>query len=210
MQDETRWSSALEGLLRGFAHSLSNRGAALSGLAQVLGHSPEVPEPMREALADEAGRLDRLVSLFRLLPTSSPVAVRPGDLLTDVVALHRLDPEMLELEYDVGTDGDPLPVFGDPGVLARAMLMLLWAVARGAPTGARLRLGVSGDEEWNWIDLRLTPRGDAAPDDGVLREARGMLQEGGFETSGSDPAAEPGALRVGIATLARTRRQETS
>jgi signal transduction histidine kinase len=210
MRGETHWSSALDGLLRGFAHSLSNRSAAISGLAQVLDHSPAVSEPMRDAIADEAGRLDRLVSLFRLLPAASPMAVRLCDVLPEVIALHRLDPELPELEYELQTEGDPLPAYGDPGVLARAILLLLWSAARSAPTGATLRLGVSGDEEWSWIDLGLTPPRDLDPDGEVVREARGLMQTGGFETTGAGLDAAPGVLRVGIATLARSRRQERS
>jgi hypothetical protein len=205
---ESRWSSVADGLLRGLAHALSNRVAALQAVTQLLDVSTTISGELRAALAGEAGRLNALVELLRVLPLGPASAIRLPELLPEVLALHAMHPDLPDPASSLAVDADPLPVHGDAAALTRALLLLLWVLSPTGVEAEAVSVRIDGDEEWAVVDLA----GSATRETGaaVLREAEAMLERGGFEAAiVLEDDRQPG-VRLRIATLARRRRLGSS
>ena len=159
------WPSVETALLRGLAHDLSGRAAALGGLVELLGMGDEEKPPPLELLREEAGRLGEAVELLRLLAgdgedaEAEPLAL--GPLLGDVLRLHRRHRglESVETVLETGEDVPPVRVRRD--VLVRTLLLLLGAAGRAVRNadGRRLDVELAGREGRAVVTLSLSGGG---------------------------------------------------
>lgn len=147
---------ALDGLLRGLNHALSNRINTLNTLLAVLQEHEGADREIVDALAKEEVRFEELLRLYRLMPLELGADREPmvlADPVKDALALfaHHLDVRMLRCTVD-GLETAP-PVRSRRQPLTTAILVLLVVVARP----------VAEEDEEAGIQLRLTA------DDDVVR-----------------------------------------
>lgn len=210
------WLEVSDGLLRGLGHSLNNRLAALAALVQLAdGAGAMEMSAFREALDSEAGRLERVIHLLRLLPSGrTPYPVRIEEVLPQVLELHRVHSEFPETEYEPFCADGLLPVRVEPSLLTRALLVFLTVAVRRVrgEGGARILIHCGGDERYTSISAQC---GDARPPEGspeeraegaYLEAAVELLARGGLD--GAAVADEAGDLILRLPTLLETRRRE--
>lgn len=173
------WPTVQTALLRGLAHDLSGRAAALGGLVELLrlGDDHEEP-PLVDLLSEESARLGEAVGRIRLLSSDGeddppePLSLEP--LLVEILRLHARHRglESVETMLDVGDDVPPVRV--RRGLLVKALLLLLgaagWAVRNAGER--RLEVGLLRRDDRAAVTLGL-PAGGAdgqtAPEGGSLR-----------------------------------------
>lgn len=144
-------ATLFQSLLRGLAHTLSNRVASLGAIADTLAADGTLSSTYVAALGDEAARLDTLLRLQRLLGGTGgeelPEPVHLPDVVPDLAALHALRATAREIPLTV--DGDPsvLPVRVRLPAFAQAVLALLAAAAEEANgrADATITLRYGGD-----------------------------------------------------------------
>lgn len=210
------WLEVSDGLLRGLGHSLNNRLAALAALTQLAdGAGGMEMAAFRDALDSEAGRLERVIQLLRLLPSGrAPYPVRIEEVLPQVLDLHRVHSEFPETEYEPFCADDVLPMRVEPSLLTRALLVFLTVAVRRvrAEGGTRVLLHCGGDERYTSVTARC---GGVRPSEGSPEErAEGayleatveLLARGGLE--GAAVADEGADLVLRLPTLLETRRRE--
>ena len=198
------WRQVLDAILFGFAHSLSNRGTAISGVAIELEHLGH-PELAR-SVAAEARRLDELIRVMRLLPSRHrpPDAAQVELLAREAVALARSDVEIRDVPFDVVTAPALPAVLAPVGETRKALTLLLAAVARDARQLPDARVIVRCDAEPRAVSVSIglestagaPPRPQAstlAPAD-VLRAARSLLAGHEVDVGAPDAAWSPGAM----------------
>lgn len=144
---------ALDGLLRGLNHALSNRINTLNTLLAVLQEHEGADREIVDALAKEEVRFEELLRLYRLMPMDMGAEREPMvlvDPVKDAVLLfaHHLDVRMLQCTVD-GVESAP-PVRSRRQALTLAILVLLVVVARP----------VAEDEDEAGILLRVTATAD--------------------------------------------------
>lgn len=128
-----------DGILRGFAHALSNRVAALSGVAGLLDFGDLPASRVSRALGSEVGQLGQLVELLRLLPSDARPrgeAVELQSTLPLVVALHAMHADLRDVACTVRHDREASPVHLRQSAFVHAMLVLIDAAKRDAMSGS--------------------------------------------------------------------------
>jgi nitrogen-specific signal transduction histidine kinase len=129
------WEATREAVLRGLNHALSNRVASLIGIARILEQQGSKEDPITNALVGEVARLERLFSLYTLLPAGSPGYLEPievPELLTHVMELHGLRGDLSQPEPTVEIDPLIRPIRAQRAAVAHALLSLLGFAARNA------------------------------------------------------------------------------
>ena len=223
-----------DAILRGVAHALSNRVAALGGIAGLVDPGQLWTEKMSKALHDEARRLGDVLRLLRLVPSDVRVeagAVELQPLIPDVVALHAYNSALLQVECAIEYNREAMPAFGNRIQIVRALLLVIDAAKQHARTSSgRVMIRYTGDAERVRVEVSTEPpttpaassvppapnggavaappsaRGDGAPSGQELRLAIARVA-GELPV---DVQAENGGLRVALTlpTLAAGRRAE--
>lgn len=223
---ETNHFDALrDAILRGIAHALSNRVAALGGVSMLADPGQIWTERLSKALQDEARRLEEILRLMRLLPNDGrgeAGAVELQPLVPDVVALHAYNSALLQVECATIHDRETMPVYANRPQLVHALLLAIDAAKRHAMArGARVVVSYAGDTER--VALRIVTESSttarpansvdasAAPPAAIETALPSTIERVG----GSFPvmvSANDGALRIEISvpTLAAGRRSERS
>ncbi|MFL5562756.1 MAG: hypothetical protein ACJ79K_14895 [Gemmatimonadaceae bacterium] len=225
--DATNQFDALrDAILRGMAHALSNRVAALGGVSMLADPGQIWTERLSKALQDEARRLEEILRLMRLLPNDGrgePGAVELQPLIPDVVALHAYNSALLQVECATVHDRETMPVYANRPQLVHALLLAIDTGKRHAMArGARVVVSYAGDSERVMIRVATEPSANARPangggDSGAAPTAamEAVLPSAIARVGGSFPvaiSADDGALRIEISvpTLAAGRRSERS
>lgn len=147
------WLAVESALLRGLAHDLNGRAAALGGLVELLRLDDDGEDPpVLDLLREESARLAESVELLRLLAgdgeEAPPEALALEPLLRAVVALHARHRglESVETVLEVGAD---VAVRVRRTVLVRTLLLLLgaagWAAREAGGRRVDVALGASDD-----------------------------------------------------------------
>lgn len=149
------WAEEGDALVRGLAHALSNRVAALSLAADDLhDEAAEVRQDARARIATEVERLAALDRLLKLVPAeraARPQALLPSEVLADALALHAHHPELRDVPIaHESTEAAP-PVRVPRSTLLR-LLVLLLSSARRAADGGGVSVRLNGDD----AELRVT------------------------------------------------------
>ena len=141
-----------DGILRGVAHALSNRVAALSGVAGLVDFGNLPPDRLSRALGSEVSQLGQLVEMLRLLPSDARPRGEPIELKTllpAVVALHALHADLRDVHCTIQHDRDAHPVHVSRSTFVHAVLVLIDAAKRDVlrDRGSVL-LTYAGDSAW--------------------------------------------------------------
>ena len=150
-----------DAILRGMAHALSNRVAALGGIGSLADPGQIWTVRLSTALQDEARRLEDILRRMRLLPDDGrgePGAVELQPLIPDVVALHAYNSALLQVECAVAHDGQTTPVFANRPRLVHLLLLAIDAAKRHAQAhGGKVALAYSGDADRVTIRIATEP-----------------------------------------------------
>lgn len=226
--DDHSFDALRDAILRGVAHALSNRVAALGGMAGLVDPGEIWTERMSKALQDEARRLGDVLRLFRLLPAEVRVesgAIELQPLIPDIVALHAYHSALLQVECALEYNREAMPVYANRVQLVHALLLVIDAAKRHAKaSGGRVVIGYSGDAERVTVQVATEPPvpsaapgsfAAAAPNDGgagvtgIVAGLRAAVARVGGNLP-LDVFVDGDALRISLAvpTLAAGRRGE--
>lgn len=211
-----------DGILRGIAHALSNRVAALSGVAGLVEFGDMTSQRIARALGAEVGQLHALVELVRLLPVDPRAraeAIELRTMLPQIVALQAMHGELRDVGCAVTHGGEIPPVHCVKPVLIYSMLILVDAAKRDAmPSQGSVTVAYSGDP--SWVSIAVESRRGAmarvpasASDAANQRDRIGALfrQVNSSLELGVDPVSDGWnglRLAVRLPTLAEVRRRE--
>jgi len=156
------WAEESEAIIRGLAHTLSNRAAALGLAGESL--EDEEAEVRREASAQvqkEVEQIAEIARLLKLLPRDGvgrPQALQLSEVLADAVALHGHHLELRGITLATSVSASALPVRVDRWALLRALVLLIAGARRGAQTeggegggGEAVTIFVEGTEMESWV-----------------------------------------------------------
>lgn len=197
---ETEWQRVGDALLAGICHTLNSRVTALWGVAELL--AMEAPAgPVMGLFRGELQRLERLARLLHWLPRSpgrGPEPVSLGDLLPELVELHREHRGLERIEVELEGDPRTPPVRADLAALCRAVLLLLAGAARVAsPAGGRIAAaygpaGAAAKLTIRTYGAALEGEGEPLPE---LEAARRIL-DGAAEISVSQGGGDGGSTEA--------------
>ena len=139
------WNAHVEAVLRGVAHALNNRAAALSALIQLADDS-EPGETLRGILASELDRVSGLGAALRSIGTPRPgeEAFAPSDAVSEAVGVLALHSEQRDTTTRIDVlDAPPLRVHR--WMFIRALVALAANSGRANPD-ARLTVTSGGDD----------------------------------------------------------------
>lgn len=209
-----------DGVLRGIAHALSNRVAALSGVAGLVDFGDLSAERLSRALGAEVAQLGALVELVRLVPADSRQRAEALELqavLPQIVALHAMHPDLRDIPCTLAHDGRAAPVHLKRSALVYATLLLLDAAKRDAASNGSVAVGYGGDP----VSVTIVVESRRGPDPaGATDDATALRERISAVLSQLDPvlAAEVGPVTEGesrgvrialrLPTLAEVRRRE--
>jgi hypothetical protein len=156
-----------DAILRGIAHALSNRVAALGGIGMLVDPGDIWTERLAKALGDEGKRLEDILRLLRLLPDDGrgeAGAIELQPLIPDVIALHAYNSALLQVECTSVADRETAPVFANRPRLVHALLLAIDTAKRHAMVrGSRVVVSYSGDAERVVIRVVTEPSAIAKP-----------------------------------------------
>lgn len=189
------WTRLVDSVLRGVAHTLNNRGAALAALVELTSEPAEQPAVLREILDTEQQRVRELVQALRTVGTTGgeAEALLPDDVIADVVVVLGQHPDLRDGAIQIVIE-QRAPVRVARWMFARALLALAAGLAGGTRTQPR-RLSVTTDDDW--LVIGADDRGDTTP---VLAGELARAMHG-------EPLPE-GRYGIRLPTLAALRRRE--
>jgi hypothetical protein len=187
------WVRLIEGVLRGVAHGLNNRAAALSALAELTSEPAEQPTVLREILDTEQQRVRDLVRVVRTIgaPRGDIEALLPDDVVDDVRAVLEHHPELRDGAVRIEV-AHSTPIRASRWAFARALLALAAGLS-GGTRGTPRTLSILAEGEW----LVVVAATGSAPPTLAAQLARHM---------GGEPL--DGRYGIRLPTLAALRRRE--
>ena len=187
------WNAHVEAMLRGVAHALNNRAAALSALVQLADDGESAPT-LRGILENELERVTGLAAAIRSIgtPRDGEEAFAPGDAAVEAMDALKLHADQREVSTTIESRGAP-PIRVQRGLFVRALIVLAANAGRADPR-ARVEMQSSGD------DLEVRVEGSTPAASSFVQEiARAM---------GGEAVSDGRAFRV--PTLAAIRQREGS
>jgi hypothetical protein len=142
------WSRHVEAVLRGLAHSMNNRAAAISAVLELSREPDDDPAATRQILEDEMVRIQELVRSVRAVgaPRHDVEALSPADLVPDAMGVIELHGELRDRTVRFQADGAP-PVRVPRWMLLRAMIAVA-ATTPPAPGERTVTLRLESDGDW--------------------------------------------------------------
>ena len=220
-ETDNTFDALRDAILRGVAHALSNRVAALGGIAGVVDPGQIWTEKLSQLLHGEAKRLEDILRLLRLVPNDDRApagAIELQPLLPDVVALHAFNSALLQVECVVEYDRETMPVYGSRPRLVHTLLLILDAAKRHAQRNeARVVIRYSGNGDRVIIAVATEPSTGAAVVSGepsINVDATELALRSALARLGGDPALKASAegrhlcIELTVPTLAAGRRSE--
>jgi hypothetical protein len=185
------WSRVVEDALRGIAHSLNNRAAALSAAIELASDPTEDAGIVASILTPELARVSELVAIVRTVSVPRPSeAFLPVEASKDALAVLRIHPDHRERRFSF-RGGQATPIRVPRWLFARALIVLGVLAAR-----RNTEIEISAEERGDWIEVRA---GGSVDESAYLAEA---AQAMGGETLPGDGAG------FRVPTLAAIRRRE--
>lgn len=140
---QQEWNGHVEAVLRGVAHALNNRAAALSALIQ-LSDDGEAASTLRSILATELDRVTGLAAAIRAIgtPRAGAEAFAPADAANEAREVLQLHADMRDTAtgFDIR---DAVPVRVHRWMFVRSLIVL---AANAGRAGARVELASAGDD----------------------------------------------------------------
>jgi hypothetical protein len=175
---QQEWNRHVEAILRGVAHALNNRAAALSALIQLADDSEPAPT-LRAILATELDRVTGLAAALRIIGTPRPgeEAFAAADAASEALQVLALHSD--QRDSTTGIDArDAAPVRAYRWMFVRALIVLAANAGRNS-ANVRVEIRSSGD------DLMVTVASETpAPSPYVQEIARAMGGEALSEGQG--------------------------
>lgn len=142
---QQEWNDHVESVLRGVAHALNNRAAALAALIQ-LAEDSEPAITLRGILESELERVGGLTAAIRSIgsPRGGDEAFAPADAAAEAMAVLKLHADQREVATRIEARGAP-PIRVRRALFVRA-LIVLGANAGRAGAQARVELTAAGDD----------------------------------------------------------------
>lgn len=142
------WTHHIESVLRGLAHALNNRAAALSAVVELSREPDDDPDATRGILEGEMARVSELVRVVRAIgaPRGDAEAFSPADIVPDVAAVLELHADLRDRAVAIDAEGAP-PVRLHRWMLMRALVSLA-ASSPPAPGDRKVRLTLTTDGDW--------------------------------------------------------------
>lgn len=188
------WERLIENVLRGIAHSLNNRAAALSAAVELVRDPTEDESTVTSILGTELERVTELVAILRAISVPRPSeAFSPADAAKDVLTVLRVHAEHRDCRFSLEAGGaDPIRV--PRWLFVRAMVALGSSAARSTKD-----VTIKADVHDDWFVARVPATKDAARSVYLTEAARAMNGE---------TFSEADAVGFRIPTLAAIRRRE--
>jgi hypothetical protein len=185
------WNHHVECVMRGLAHALNNRAAALSAVIELSREPDDDPAATREVLEGEMERVAELVRVVRILatPRGEPEALAPADLVRDLKSILHLHADLRDRAAEFATS-NAAPVRVHRWMLLRALVALA-ATTTARPDERTFTVTLATEGEW------LTARANAPQSVYMGELARAM---------GGEPNPDGSGFR--IPTLESVRRRE--
>ena len=159
--ETTSFDALRDAILRGMAHALSNRVAALGGINGLADPGQIWTERLSKALHDEARRLEEILRLMRLLPADGrgdAGAIELQPLVPDVIALHAYQSALLQVQCSAVYDRETMPVFANRPHLVHALLLAIDTAKRHAQArGGCVSVSYRGDADRVTIRVATEP-----------------------------------------------------
>jgi hypothetical protein len=186
------WTRLVEHVLRGIAHALNNRAAALSAAIELASDPTEDVGVVATILAPELERVSEVVAIVRTISVPRPSeAFLPAEAALEALAVLRVHPDLRDRHFAF-TGGASAPIRASRRLFSRAVIVL-GVLAASAQTDVT----IIAEERDDWIEVRVAVA--ASGRSAYLAEvARAM---GGDELSG-------GSTGFRVPTLAALRRRE--
>ncbi len=169
------WTQHAESVMRGLAHALNNRAAALSAIIELSQEPDDDPDATREILGTELERVRELAGVVRAMgpATGGAEAFAPHDVLPEVLALLRLHADQRDRTIEIDAATAP-PVRVPRWMLQRALVVLCAAAPTSDPSSRTLRARLVQDGDW--LVAAVEPPADGTVHDTiyVAELARGM------------------------------------
>lgn len=128
-----RWLMIHDDLLRGIAHTLSNRVSTIDAAAYMLELGGTDVALQTATLRGETTRLEELLGALRILPRRADTPaepVMPNDAVRAALAVHAHHGDLHGVPCDVDIASDVTPGYADPLALQHALLVGLSAAGR--------------------------------------------------------------------------------
>ena len=191
------WSRHVDHVLRGVAHALNNRAAALSAVIELSTEPAEDPPVIRAILGTELERVGDLVKVVRTIaaPRAGLEAFAVRDAAAEAAATLELHAEQRDRMVAIEAL-DPTPIRAHRWMFVRALI----AAAAGVPTtpGSHTPAAITVAAEGDWVVVSANGPASAARASALVTElARAM---------GGGPLEDRYGFRV--PTLAALRRRE--
>jgi hypothetical protein len=190
------WDSIVESVLRGIAHALNNRAAALSAVMELARDPGDDPGVVTSILGSELERVSGLVGAVRSMSSSKGTAdaFAPADAATEALAVLRLHADLRDRTLTIDALGaQPLRL---PRWMFVRALVVLGASATRSVEVAKVVMTSEGD----WLIVRV----DAGTSLGVptpyLRELAHAME--------GQPLKPADGYGFRVPTLAAIRRRE--
>jgi len=194
----SEWDGHVEGVLRGIAHALNNRAAALSAVIE-LSRDPEEDSAVSAILGTELERVGGLAAAVQSMVSGKdgPDAFDPGDVVPEAQAILRLHAELRDRRVTIVASGAP-PLRMPRWMFVRT-LVVLGANAARAVQDAKVVMAAEGD----WL-VTLAEVGDAtALSTGITPYLNELAH-----AMGGEPLLTKRGFGFRVPTLAALRRRE--
>ena len=145
------WNLHVESVLRGMAHALNNRAAALSALIELTNEPAEKPPVIQSILGTELERVSEIVRVLRSIgaPRGAVEAFTPGDAAAEAMLVLQLYAEHRDAPLTVEA-AEAQPVRVARWMFVRALVALGAGLARtNGAAGRRILIAAKGD----WLEV---------------------------------------------------------
>src|SRR5690606_13153679 len=163
---DSSWVRLSDGLIGGIHHTLNNRMAAMSAVAQIVESDLPEDHPLTGSMLRELRRFESSVTLLTLLMGSEgaePVQVET--IVAGAARLFEMHHSMRDLQLRVEMASELYPLYLEASALRRALMIVLAVASRRARAGNReVVLEVVGDERA--VVITVSAVGDADAPDG--------------------------------------------
>lgn len=186
------WTRLVEHVLRGVAHTLNNRAAALSAAIELASDVTEDSSVVATILAPELERVSEVVAIVRTISVPKPSeAFLPAEAAKEALAVLRIHPDLRDRRFAF-SGGEAAPIRAPRWLFARAVIAL--GVVIGA---AHTDVTITAEERDDWIEVRAG---------GTVNARSAYLAEAARAMGGEALSGDMTGFRV--PTLAALRRRE--
>jgi hypothetical protein len=194
------WSHTVESVMRGIAHALNNRAAALSAVIELSRDPTDDPSVTGSILGGELERVQGLGAVINTLgqPRAGTEAFAPSDAAEEAIEVLKLHGQLRDRTITIDASSTP-PTRAPRWMFVRSLIALAVAGSRGLlASTSKLSITVAEDGGGDWIvasvDGAYTPSTTASPY--MCELARAM---------GGEPLDKPLGFRVPTLTALRQR-----